>query len=144
MTHKPLFAGQLATPGALDDSLVKVVMDWTPIDDIGNFSANGSAGSMTPMMRKVVLLGEDVWLLRGRINTTGITAATTFTLFTFDLGHRVASERGFSVYAAGSLHHAARLGFNSNGTLTVSVPSAAGNNTTIIWLDGCVINSPAS
>lgn len=142
MPYTPLLAGQMATPGALGDGLVELVMDWTPIDDIGNFGTNFSAGSPMPRMRKLSVLGTELWEFEGRISASAFAAATTLTAFTFDVGYRVSAERGFSCYGAGSIHYPIRAGFQTNGTLVVSVPSAAGTTTTGFWLDECIITNP--
>ncbi|MGW8988726.1 hypothetical protein ACWGRF_02125 [Streptomyces zhihengii] len=143
MPHVPLLAGQLATPDAVATSTVKLLMDWTPIDDIGNFATNFSAAPVAPRMRKLLELGTEVWEFEGRINcANGSVTASTVTMFTFDVGHRVGWEREFAAGASTSAHYPARLGFMASGTMTISIPSAAGTTTSVIWLDNLRITNP--
>ncbi|MFG2144139.1 hypothetical protein ACGFRG_08055 [Streptomyces sp. NPDC048696] len=118
------------------------LLPWTPLSTIGSFGTNFSAGAPTPRMRKVRLGGVEEWWFEGRINTSSFAAATTLTMFTLNTGYRVASERGFTVYASTSAHYPVRLGFLSSGAVTGSVPSAAGTTTSVVWLDGVRITNP--
>ncbi|MDH2392308.1 hypothetical protein QCN29_26735 [Streptomyces sp. HNM0663] len=142
MTYVPFLAGQRATADLLNTRLIEVILDWTDLASLGSYSGNGSAGSPSPQMRKLKVMGTELWELKGRINTTGITAATTTTLFTFNVGHRVSAERGFTTFASNTGHHGARLGFQTSGALTVSVPSAAGSSMSFVLLDGASIYDP--
>lgn len=142
MVYLPFLAGELLTADKLNTRIIEETMAWTAIDDIGTFSANGSASSQVPRMRKLMVMDTEVWQFEGKIATTGITANTTTTLFTFDAGYRPAAEEGWSAYAAGTAHYSARLGLTSAGLLTVSVPTAAGNAMTFVWLTGKFITNP--
>ena len=139
--YTPFLAGQKLTADLLNTRLLELVMDWTDLDVIGSYSANGAAATATPQMRIVRELGTLRWDFKGRINTTGVTPSVTTTLFTFDGDHLVAQEEGFQAYAAGSIHYGGRLGFMTNGNLTLSVPSAS-NAPTSVWLTGKTIYAP--
>lgn len=145
MPYSPLLAGQYATPATVGAGTAMLLMDWTPIDDVGNFAANFAAAPVAPRMRKLLLLGTEVWEFEGRINCSPAFAANvTHTAFTFDIGYRVGWEREFAAGAAQSAHYPVRLGFMASGALTVSVPTAVGNTTSVVWLDGIRITNPVS
>jgi hypothetical protein len=141
MVWTPFLAGQKATALLLNSRIAEELMPWTPLDQLGTFTANGSNGTMIPRMHKIRLLGTVIWELEGRINTTGIGVATTTTVFNFDPAHRVSTERGYTVYAANSDHFGVRLGFLASGALTVSLPSE-GTSPGVAWLDDCRITNP--
>lgn len=142
MAYVPFLPGQLPTADLLNTRLIELVMDWTPLDDIGNFTANGSAGTPPPFMAKAVFLGVPLWLFRGRINTSGITAAATVTVFNFDPAHATAAERGFMQFASNTAHYAARVSLTSGGAITVSVPTAGGSGMSGFLLDGMFLFAP--
>lgn len=121
------------------------VMAPTSLASLGAFSANFSAGSRTPRLHKYRLGGILHWQYDGNLNITSgtLTANTTVTAYTHSgTSHRVGSERQFPAGAAQSSHFPARLGFTATGTIQVSVPTGAGNNTSVIWLDVAHIPDP--
>lgn len=65
---------------------IYVISDWASLASVGTFvTANGfSAGTPTPMVRKIMYLGTEVWEMKGRINCT--TSATGSTIFSFTGG----------------------------------------------------------
>ncbi|MFM9703583.1 hypothetical protein [Streptomyces galilaeus] len=117
------------------------LMAWTNLSTIGSFSGGFSADAPTPRMRKLSILGVEVWELEGRINANSLTPATTTTMFTFNVGHRPANGHGYMVY--NSSHYAARLTIAQTGLMSVSVPTEAGSSVSTIYLDGVRITNPA-
>lgn len=67
-----------------------VLDDWTTLAALGSFSSGYTAGTPTPMVRKIMLLGTEVWEMKGRITFGGST--TGGTIFTFTGG----SSSGFA------------------------------------------------
>ncbi|MDX3324747.1 hypothetical protein PV405_08710 [Streptomyces sp. ME02-6979-3A] len=121
----------------------KLLMDWTALSSLGSYATGFAAALPVPRMRKVQELGSEVWELEGRIAASpALTGATTHLAFTFSSGHRVANGRGFSTY--NSSHYGTRVTVASDGKLTVSVPTEAGNTVTNVWLDGIRITNPAA
>ena len=118
-----------------------ILMDWTPLSSLGSFASGFSASTPAPRMRKLNLLGTEVWEYEGRINASSLAPATTTTMFTFSAGHRPVNGRGFAVY--NSSHYAARLTITQTGPMSVSVPSEAGSGVSTIYLDGVRITNPA-
>ena len=114
---------------------------WTAISSLGSFATNFSASTPTPRMRKYRQLGTEVWEYEGAIAASAFATNTTLTMFTFNVGHRPAAERGSAMYGAGTSHYPVRLGLMTNGTLTGSVPSAS-SSATKIWLDGFRVTNP--
>jgi hypothetical protein len=117
------------------------LMAWTNLSSLGSFSGAFSAGSPTPRMRKLSILGVEVWELEGRINASALAVATTTTMFTFNVGHRPANGHGYMVY--NSSHYAARLTIAQTGIMSISVPTEAGTSVSTIYLDGVRITNPA-
>ncbi|MER5461682.1 hypothetical protein ABT010_13530 [Streptomyces sp. NPDC002668] len=122
-----------------------LLMDWTPLTSIGSFASGFSASSSPPpRMRKVSEKGCEVWEFEGRIAIVSgtLTAATTKTVFTFNVGYRPANGRLFAGH--NSSHYATRVTFAADGTLSFSVPTEAGNNVTNAWIEGMRITNPAA
>jgi hypothetical protein len=145
MAYEAFLAGETVTALKLNTRIVEEVMEWTDLADLGSFATNFSANvAMPPRMRKLRELGSEVWVLEGRITVSGgaLTANTTHTMFTFDVGHRVSVEREFATGGSASDHFPVRTGFMTSGTLTGSVPTEAGSGTTLVWLDGIRITTP--
>ncbi|MCX5522578.1 DUF2793 domain-containing protein [Streptomyces bobili] len=117
------------------------LMAWTSLSSLGSFAGAFSAGSPTPRMRKLSVLGVEVWELEGRVNASSLAVATTTTMFTFNVGHRTANGHGYMVY--NSSHYAARLTIAQTGIMSVSVPTEAGTGVSTIYLDGVRITNPA-
>ena len=117
------------------------LMAWTNLSSLGSFSGAFSAGSPTPRMRKLSILGVEVWELEGRINASSLAVATTTTMFTFNVGHRPANGHGYMTY--NSSHYASRVTIAQTGLMSVSVPTEAGSSVTTIYLDGIRITNPA-
>lgn len=117
------------------------LMGWTALSSLGSYSGGFSASTPAPRMRKISMLGTEVWEYEGAIAITTLNAATTTTMFTFTASHRPASGRGFVTY--NSSHYGTRLTIASSGTLTASVPTEAGSGVNKVWLDGVRITNPA-
>ncbi|MFI1928363.1 hypothetical protein [Streptomyces sp. NPDC020377] len=117
-------------------------MPWTNLSSLGSYAGGYSASTPAPRMRKLSMLGTEVWEYEGAITVGTLNAATTTTAFTFSAGHRPASGRGFST--CNSSHYATRVTVNTNGTLAFSVPTEAGNGVNKVWLDGMRITNPAA
>jgi hypothetical protein len=119
-----------------------LLMDWTALSSLGTYGGGVTAGTPPPRMRKISDLGTEVWELEGAVNVTAMNAATTTLLYTFNVGHRTATGRGFVTY--NSSHHGTRVTVANDGKLSASVPTEAGNSVSKIWLDGIRITNPAA
>lgn len=144
MVYVPFLAGRELTADLLNTRLVEVIMDWTPIDDIGNYAAGFSAGGDTPRMRKISVLGVERWEFAGRVNVvaTTITANVNTTMFTFDVGYRPTTERGWPLIGSNTLFYNFRTTISSAGLWQVGLPTAAGNNATGVYLEGIYMENP--
>jgi hypothetical protein len=145
VVYAPFLAGMKITASRLNSLLIEETMAWTDLDDIGNFATNFSAAaSKPPRMRKLMVMGTEVWEFEGRITVSGsaLPANTTTTMFTFDSGYRVTVEHEFATGGSSSDHFPVRLGFMASGTLTASVPTEAAGGTTTVWIDGARITNP--
>ncbi|MEU3600873.1 hypothetical protein ABZ714_19440 [Streptomyces sp. NPDC006798] len=138
----PFAAGSRIRADDLNTELVELVMDWTSIGLLGTYTAAGSPGSPAPEMRILRIHGSLVWEYTGRVNTTGITAGATVSVFTFNPDYRPTAERGTATFASNSAHYPARLAIMTSGALTVSVPTAAGATTSGVHLDALIIHKP--
>lgn len=142
-TFTPWLPGMKTTDDRLNGLIMEELMPWTDLaPTLGTYTANGLAGSPAPRMRIIEELGTVIWEFTGRINTSGITAATTVSIFTFGSSYRVAAERLFQAGGSNSTHFGVRLGFMTSGNLTVSVPTGAGNGLSGVHLDGVRIHFP--
>lgn len=137
-TATPFLAGQRITA----DQLNGIIMDWTPLSQLGTFQSGFTPGDPVPRMQKAYEHGTEVWQFEGRIAAAGFTAATTVVAFIFDTGYIVSGERGFQCYGSGTAYYGARVGFVSSGNLTVGVPTAAGSGTSGFNLDDIRITNP--
>ncbi|WP_405964857.1 hypothetical protein OG713_34980 [Streptomyces sp. NBC_00723] len=117
-------------------------MAWTNLSSLGSYAGGFSASTPPPRMRKLSMLGTEVWEYEGAIAISSLAAAATTTMFTFSAGHRPASGRGFMTY--NSSHYGSRVTVGSSGTLTASVPTEAGSGVSKIWLDGMRITNPTA
>jgi hypothetical protein len=117
------------------------LMAWTNLSSLGSFAGGFSASAPTPRMRKLSVLGVEVWELEGRITASSLTPATTTTMFTFNVGHRTANGHGYMTY--NSSHYASRVTIAQTGLMSVSVPTEAGGSVSTIYLDGIRITNPA-
>lgn len=144
MPYVPFLAGRELTADLLNTRLIEEVMGWTPIDDIGNYAAGFSAGGDTPRMRKVKILGVERWEYAGRINCVAgtIVANVNTTVFTFDVGFRPTTERGWPLIGSNTLFYNLRNTISSAGVWQAGLPTAAGNNCTGIYLEGAYIENP--
>ncbi len=142
--YTPFLAGEILTAGKINSRLVEEIMEWTPIADIGTFSAGFSAASYTPRMRKLRFLGAERWEYEGRITVVAatITPNTNVTAFTFNVGYRPSFEHGWQVTGGATGFYGVRCTISSGGLLQVGVPTAAPNTTTGILLDGLFIDAP--
>ncbi|WP_329215306.1 hypothetical protein OG352_06560 [Streptomyces sp. NBC_01485] len=116
-------------------------MAWTNLSSIGSYAGGFSASTPAPRMRKLSMLGTEVWEYEGAIAISSLPAATTTTAFTFNSGYRPASGRGFATY--NSSHYATRVTVGTNGVLAFSVPTEAGSGVSKVWLDEMRITNPA-
>lgn len=141
VAYAAIVAGQDVTADDIN-GLIQVTMPWTDLSSLGTFGGAFSNGPRTPQMQKVWYAGTETWNLQGRISASAFAAATVLTLFTFNTGFKVGSEREFSVGGSNSAHYPVRLGFLNDGSMTASVPTAAGSGTNGVWLDGISITNP--
>lgn len=141
MVYAPFFAGQKLPAADLDSLIVGETMAWTNLASVGAYTAGFSAGTPAPRMHALVEAGTPVWEFEGRIGITSITPGGLATAFTFNLGFRPGSERGFMTYATSANLYAFFVAFKSNGQLSIGVPTAAGGATSVS-LDGVRITNP--
>ena len=118
------------------------IMDWTALSSLGSYAGGFSASTPAPRMRKISLLGTEIWEYEGAINVTSLPAATTTTAFTFSASYRPVNGRGFTTY--NSSHYGTRVTVASSGALTFSVPTEAGSGVTKVWLDGMRLTNPSA
>lgn len=142
VAYVPFLAGRELTADLLNTRLIEEIMEWTPLDDVGNFSAGFTAASDTPRMRKVRILGVERWEYAGRVNIAALTANTDTLMFTFDVGFRPVTQHVFPLGGANTLFYTIRGSLPSSGGWTVGVPTAAGNGTSAVFLDGLYIDNP--
>lgn len=144
MVYAPFAAGQRLTAGGLNTLLVQETMAWTPLSSLGSYGSGCSAGTPAPRMHKLVELGTEVWEFEGRIGYTSLTAgvAGILTVFTFNVGSRTASERGFMQYATSGNLYPMFTADKSNGQLQIGIATAGGNSSTSVSLDGIRITNP--
>jgi hypothetical protein len=119
-----------------------VTMDWTALSSLGSYAGGFTASTPPPRMRKLNLLGTEVWEYEGAINVSSLPAATTTLAFTFNSGHRPVTGRGFVTY--NSSHYGTRVTVATDGKLSFSVPTEAGSSVSKVWLDGMRITNPAA
>ncbi|MFG3476484.1 hypothetical protein ACGF3K_14635 [Streptomyces sp. NPDC047980] len=117
-------------------------MGWTALSSLGSYGGGVTASTPAPRMRKINDHGTEVWEYEGAVNISAMNAATTTLLFTFNAGHRPATGRGFVTY--NSSHYGTRLTIATDGKLSASVPTEAGNGVNKVWLDGARITNPAA
>jgi hypothetical protein len=123
-----------------------VTMGWTALSSLGTYTGGFSAGAPAPRMRKSVDVdGTEIWDLEGRIGITSITPGVggLVTAFTFNVGFRPTSERGFMTYATSAGAYAMFTAIKSNGQLQIAIPSPSGGATSVS-LDGVRITNPAA
>jgi hypothetical protein len=128
--------------GTVWSPLSAILMDWTVLSSVGSYSSGFSASTPAPRMRKLSVVGTEVWEYEGAINVSSLPVETTTTAFTFGAAHRPANGRGFIAY--NSSHYGARVTIASDGKLSFSVPTGAGVNVSKVWLDGIRITNPAA
>jgi hypothetical protein len=119
-----------------------LIMDWTALSSLGSYAGGFTASTPPPRMRKISMLGTEVWEYEGAINIAALSPNTTTTGFTFTAAYRPVTGRTFAV--ASSSHYAARVTIANTGVLTVSVPLEAGSGVGKFWLDGMRITNPAA
>ncbi|MFJ4808482.1 hypothetical protein [Streptomyces longwoodensis] len=119
-----------------------LIMDWTALSSLGSYAGGFTASTPPPRMRKISMLGTEVWEYEGAINIAALSPNTTTTGFTFTAAYRPVTGRTFAV--ASSSHYAARVTIASTGILTVSVPLEAGSSVGKFWLDGMRITNPTA
>ncbi|MFE6816854.1 hypothetical protein [Streptomyces sp. NPDC057677] len=144
MPYIPFLAGELLTAGKLNSRLFEEVMEWTPLTTLGSFTAGFSAATLTPMLRKLRVLGQDRWELKGRISVVAgtLVANVNTTAFNFSAGHRPTFEHGWQLAGGTTGFYGVRTTTQPSGALQFGVPTAAGNNTNGILLDGLFIDGP--
>ena len=118
------------------------VMDWTALSSLGSYQSGFTASTPPPRMRKISLLGTEMWEYEGAIAITSLPAATTTLAFTFNSGYRPVTGRGFVTY--NSSHYGTRVTVATDGKLSFSVPTEAGSGVTKVWLDGMRITNPSA
>ncbi|MFH9957305.1 hypothetical protein ACH4OX_24270 [Streptomyces roseolus] len=142
--YVPFYAGEIVTAEKMRTRIVEVVMDWTPIDQLGVFQNGFTANTAkVPRMRIERVMGSLKWMYEGRVNNTGAVnmVNTTITMFTFNAPYRPLVEHGDEVYGSSSAHYPVRLGLMTNGNLTASVPINAASAATV-WLDDVTFTNP--
>ncbi|MFF8839571.1 hypothetical protein [Streptomyces sp. NPDC015130] len=144
VVYVPFQAGETATAGKLNSRLVEEIMEWTPLTSIGAFAGGFSAATLTPMMRKIRFLGQERWEYKGRISVVAgtIVANVNTTAFTFAVGYRPTFEHGWQLAGGTTGFYGVRTTISSGGLLQFGVPTAAGNNTNGVLLDGLHIDAP--
>jgi hypothetical protein len=141
--YTPFLAGQRVTADGLNKLIVQELMPWTALASVGSFASGYTAGTPAPRMRKLLVLGVEVWEFEGRINIASLAAGTPVTAFTFSSGNRVATERGFQQFASNTGFYGIRVAFAAaTGVMTVGVPSAAGSACSGFLLDEIIITNP--
>jgi hypothetical protein len=141
--YTPFAAGQKPTAADLGTLIVTELMPWTSLASLGSFASGFSAnGTRVPEMRKIRIVGTEIWQFKGSFTvTTGtIAVETDVTAFTLTgSSNSVASEH--QEMRAGTGHrYAVRVGWMTNGRITASVPTAAGTGTTGFWIDADIID----
>jgi hypothetical protein len=138
----PFLAGQRVTADDLNTLLVREVMEWTPLANLGAFQTNFTANTTrVPKMRKIMVLGTLIWEFKGTINCTSFTANTIFNAFKFTNSTEwVTSERELQQSGSSSAHYGVRFGFQTTGFVTASVPTSALSAMTNFWIDGRVVD----
>ncbi|MEV4936352.1 hypothetical protein [Streptomyces zaomyceticus] len=144
MVYVPFTAGEYPTADKLNSRLIQELMEWTPFTTIGSFATGFSAATLTPMMRKIRVLGADRWEYKGRITVVAgtIVANVNTTCFTFNVGYRPTTEHGWQLAGGTTGFYGIRTTISTGGLLQVGVPTAAGNNCNGILLDGLHIDAP--
>jgi len=143
MVYTPFTAGQRLTAGQLNSLLVQEIMPWTALASVGAYASGFSSDVPPARMRKISVLGVEVWEFEGRIKITSLAAGSAVTCFTFSSGFRVTSERGFQQFASNTAFYGARLSFvAATGVMQVGVPAAAGSACSGFTLDGVCITNP--
>lgn len=127
--------------GTMTSSNYVETMPWTALSSVGAFAGGYSAGTIAPRMRKIIDAGTEIWEFEGRI-AGPVTMTTLATAFTFNVGNRVAHERGFMQYSTSAGLYAAFTAFTSAGLIQCAIPTAAGTNGTSLSLDGIRITNP--
>ncbi|RSS51363.1 hypothetical protein [Streptomyces sp. WAC01280] len=142
--YTPFLAGEELTAGKLNSRLIEETMEWTPFTSIGSFASGFSAATLTPMMRKIRMLGQERWEYKGRITVTptNLPANTNTVVFTFNPGFRPTFEHGMQKVGGTTLFYGVRLTLQPNGQLQAGLPTAAGSNANGILLDTCYIDAP--
>ncbi|MFE6379237.1 hypothetical protein [Streptomyces roseolus] len=145
MVYEPFAAGETVTAEKLRTRIIEIVMDWTPLSELGTFQTGFAPNAaMAPAMQIRRVMGTLEWLYQGRVTNSGPINMVNVTANVFQFtstAHRPIVERGDHKYAASSGHYSVRLGLQPSGMLTASVP-AAGATPGSFWLDGFVITNP--
>ncbi|MER8233465.1 hypothetical protein [Streptomyces sp. NPDC094049] len=144
MVYTPFVAGEILTPGKLASRLIEEVMEWTPLSEIGVFSAGFSPATLAPRMRKIRVMGQERWEYEGRITVAAgsLPANSNVTAYTFNTGYRPAFEHGWQLAGGTTLFYGIRTTLQPSGAIQVGVPTAAGANGNGILLDGLHIDAP--
>ncbi|GGV80509.1 hypothetical protein [Streptomyces thermoviolaceus] len=137
----PFRPGQRITADALNTLIVEEIMEWTALGTLGTFKNGCSAGNPIPRMRKLRVMGTEVWEFEGRVVMPSTAPGTSVDTFQFTSGPFVSAERGFCAYGFGSTY-AHRVGFTSSGLIRCQTPSGSTSNSTGFMLDGFCITNP--
>lgn len=141
MTYLPFLPGMRLTSGGLDTLIIQEVMAWTSLSTLGSFLNSCSAGTPTPRMRKLTVMGTPVWEFEGRVVMPSTAAGTSVDTYQFTSAPFVTTERGFMAYGFGSTY-SHRVGFTSGGLIRCQTPSGSTGSTTGFMLDGFCITNP--
>ena len=144
MVYAPFPAGATPTADDINTKLVQETMVWTALNLVGVYTAGFSAGVPAPRMHKVIEAGTEVWELEGRMAITSLTAGTggLATAYTFNVGFRTGSERGYMQYCTSGQLYPMFTAIKANGQLQIGIATAGGSSTTSVSLDGIRITNP--
>jgi hypothetical protein len=144
VVYAPFPAGATPTADDINTKIVSETMAWTALSSVGVYASGFSAGVPAPRMRKLMICGAEVWELEGRIAITSLTAGVggLATAFTFNVGFRTGSERGYMQYCTSGNLYPMFTAIKANGQLQIGIATAGGSSTTSVSLDGIRITNP--
>lgn len=142
MPYTPFAAGQRLPAADIDSLIYAETLAWTNLVDIGSFVSGFTSDAPPARMRKLMKAGTEVWEFEGRIKITSLTAGTLTTVYTFNTGYRVGSERGYQQYASNAGGNGMFVAFLNSGLLRIVIPTAGGGSVTGFVLDGIAITNP--
>ncbi|NJQ04297.1 hypothetical protein [Streptomyces lonarensis] len=127
------------------DRLNGVVMPWTPLSELGNWSGVGAPHSANPprMQKRVAPGGDGVWEFEGEIELPSVATNSIVTIFTFSTAHRVSREQRLSVGWNTTGYYSFWIRLLTSGTFATGLPAAATTTaSTRLSLAGVRITNP--